>query len=113
MVSGQQRKKATKALDDDRKHFGIVSRQAEAVPEHFDVDPENAETLDLFLSLSGSWNIGLRGATGLRLEAIEPLLRLKGIRRSRWPELTAALLAMEAEALDEMAVLQGSAGIAQ
>ena len=51
--------------------------------------------------MGNQWHCGPFGPVGLRLEALEPLMRARKIPESRWSEMFDAMLAMEQAALKE------------
>lgn len=49
--------------------------------------------------MRNQWNIGMHGATGLRLEALPTALRLQGVPRVQWAEVAEQVSVMESETL--------------
>jgi hypothetical protein len=70
--------------------------------EEVEVWPENWPVLDLFLRLDSQWQIGMAGRTGLRYEALYPLLDRQGLTRDEWDEWFADVRALERAALAAM-----------
>lgn len=108
-ISGSQRQEASRQLNQDCDAFGIAIRKPAAEKAVFEVDAENAVVWDLFLGLSGDWRIGPSGAMGIGKTAMKSLFELRGIHRERWPDLSAALAAMEREALSEIDAMNSKA----
>ncbi|MCY1253019.1 hypothetical protein D9M68_123140 [compost metagenome] len=71
------------------------------------VHVDNWEALQLFLTLQTQWRqvAGMTDClrTGLDYAAIEPVLRLRGVKRKRQAALFADLRVLEAAALEELA----------
>lgn len=65
----------------------------------FEVDPDNWETVALFMQLQTQWRMGPAGATGLDYLAVEALFRILEVedRQARFQDLRV----MEAAALRE------------
>lgn len=61
--------------------------------------PDNWAAFELFASLQTQWNIGMNGRTGLRYEALYPLLDR---HPDDWDFLFADIRTMEIAALDQM-----------
>lgn len=53
------------------------------------------------MAMGNQWHCGPMGPVGMRIEALEPLMRAKRIPEDRWPNLIDAMLAMEQAALEE------------
>jgi hypothetical protein len=75
--------------------------------EDFDTDPvevwpENWPAAYLFSSLSTQWSIGMGGASGLRYEAVYPLLDRLAQSPEEWTELFDDVRVLEASALKTM-----------
>ena len=64
--------------------------------------PENWKAFDLFASVSTQWSAGMGGPTGLRYEALFPLLDRKAHSPEEWDELFEDIRLMEREALSVM-----------
>lgn len=67
-----------------------------------DVWPENWPVVELFARLGTQWNIGMSGPTGLRYEAIYPLLDRLLPADDDWQQAFSDLQAMERAALDAL-----------
>ena len=77
---------------------GVVAVQSQAV----DVWPENWPAFDVFSRLGTQWSVSMGGPTGLRYEAVYPLLdRLHG-DQDEWMQAFDDLQVMERAALDVM-----------
>lgn len=74
----------------------IIKQQEEA---EFEVWPENWLVFSIFCQLSTQWNIGMNGATGLRYEALYPLLDRCFSGSDEWSEAFHDIRAMESQAL--------------
>mgnify|MGYP000850771125 FL=1 len=62
--------------------------------------PENLQAFDVFSRLRTQWNVGMNGPTGLRYEAVYPLLDKLAADKDEWLELLADIQVMEAQALE-------------
>lgn len=67
-----------------------------------EVWPDNWDVVGLFTSVGTQWRTGFAGATGLDYSVLPAVLRLRGLKRSTWPDLFDDLRVMEAEALSAM-----------
>lgn len=63
---------------------------------------ENAAAFDLFARLRTQWNVGMSGPTGLRYEALYPLLNRVAKTDAEWDELFSDVQTMEAAALNQI-----------
>ena len=63
---------------------------------------ENAAAFEIFYRMRTQWNVGVNGATGLRYEALYPLLERFSGEEYSWDELFDDVQVMEAEALNVM-----------
>lgn len=70
--------------------------------EYVEVWPENWQAFQLFARMSTQWAAGMGGPTGLRYEALYPLLDRKADSAQEWDELFEDICAMEREALRVM-----------
>ena len=82
-------------------------RAAGYEPEDFEGDaielwPENHAVYRLFSSLGTQWADGFSGRTGLRYEAVYPLLDRLASTPAEWDSLFDEVRAMEAVALQQM-----------
>lgn len=69
-----------------------------------EVWPENWQTFQLFARLRTQWSAGMGGITGLRYEAIYPLIdRLAGGDPAEWDCIFDDIQAMEAAAIEARA----------
>ncbi len=64
--------------------------------------PENWQAFNLFARLSSQWFVGMAGATGLRYEAMYPLLDRAASSPQEWDELFEDIRSMEQAALIAM-----------
>lgn len=80
--------------------FGLpaVKRTVQAI----DVWPENEKTVEVFMAMGTQWNTGMNGATGLRYEALPPVLRLLGVPCADQAAVFSGLRVMERTALEVM-----------
>lgn len=67
-----------------------------------EVWPENWPALDLFMQLNTQWHVGMNGATGLRYEALYPLLDRHGYTGDGWDDMFADIRTLERVALATM-----------
>lgn len=76
---------------------GVIAVQSQAV----EVWPENWQAFEVFSRLGTQWSVSMGGPTGLRYEAIYPLIdRMCG--RDDWLQMFDDLQTMERAALDVM-----------
>lgn len=80
--------------------FGLP--EVERPDRAIEVWPENETTVEVFIAMGTQWNIGMNGATGLRYEALPPVLRLIGVPRGEQGAVFAGLRVMERAALEAM-----------
>ena len=76
-------------------------------PEDFDdeqieVWPENWQAFQLFCVMQTQWNVGMGGRTGLRYEALYPLIDRHAKDEEQWKALFDELRTMEYAALKQM-----------
>lgn len=64
--------------------------------------PDNWMALSVFLDMDTQWRVGAVGPTGLDYSALEPVMRLQGVRKRDRQDIFAAVRVMEAEALKVM-----------
>jgi len=94
--------------------FGLASEiegvpvQAEDDIERFEVWPENAQIVEVFMALHSQWDIvaneGRLIRTGINYSRLETVLKLKrGIKRKDWADIFDGIRVMELEALTVMA----------
>lgn len=77
---------------------GVIAAQSQAV----EVWPENWPVFEVFSRVGTQWNVSMGGPTGLRYEAVYPLLdRLHG-GQDEWMQAFDDLQVMERAALDVM-----------
>jgi hypothetical protein len=88
-----------------RAHVAVEDEGDEERPEHFDVHPENWDTVMMFQRVQTQWIYGPTGhRLGLRYEGIEPIMRAQVQRKER-PAMWDRLQFMEAVVLEaDMAV---------
>lgn len=67
-----------------------------------EVWPENWRTFELFARVRTQWSVGMNGATGLRYEAVYPLIDRAAGSPDEWDEIFAEIQVMEAAALTAM-----------
>ena len=70
--------------------------------EEFEVWPENWRVFVLFSRLQTQWSVGMSGATGLRYEAVYPLLDREAQGAEDWQQLFDDLQTLEGTALKQM-----------
>ena len=70
--------------------------------EEFEVWPENWRVFVLFSRLQTQWSVGMSGATGLRYEAVYPLLDREAQGAEDWQQLFDDLQTLEGAALKKM-----------
>lgn len=68
-----------------------------------EVWPENWRVFVLFSRLQTQWNVSMGGPTGLRYEAIYPLLDRETDTPNEWMELFQDVQVLESAALKQMA----------
>jgi hypothetical protein len=98
----------------DLAAFGIPPEQAQAWTgrrdDHFQVWPENARAVRCFLALETQWRylVGAHAAVaqGLDYAAVEPALRMMGVKRADQAALFSDLRMMERSALEAMSERQ-------
>lgn len=67
-----------------------------------EVWPENWAAWTMFMRVQTQWNVGMNGATGLRYEAIYPLLDREAKTRDEWEDLFDDIQVIERAALIQM-----------
>lgn len=67
-----------------------------------EVWPENWRVFVLFSRLQTQWSVGMGGATGLRYEAVYPLLDREARGAEDWQQLFDDLQTLEGAALKQM-----------
>jgi hypothetical protein len=77
----------------------LVAAAANKVVE---VWPENRRVWDLFMRVNTQWNVGIGGRTGLRYEALYPLLDRMAKSPAEWDSLLEDVQLMESAALEAM-----------
>lgn len=75
---------------------------AEDYEEEAEVWPENWRVATLFATLRTQWQTGMGGATGLRYEAVYPLLDRQYSEPEEWDQAFGDVRVMEAAALRAM-----------
>ncbi|WP_439685106.1 DUF1799 domain-containing protein [Cupriavidus oxalaticus] len=99
-------------MADALEAFGVASDcvdevRARGTSNDCEVHVDNWEPLQLFLTLQTQWRhiAGMADCmrTGLDYAAIEPVFRLRGVKRKRQAALFADLRVMEAAVLEELA----------
>jgi hypothetical protein len=75
-----------------------------AVSTEVDIEvwPENWPAFDLFCRVRTQWFVGFGGPTGLRYEAIYPLLDRMGLSPADWEQAFADIQLMESAALQQI-----------
>ncbi|MBO9717526.1 MAG: DUF1799 domain-containing protein [Pseudoxanthomonas sp.] len=89
----------------DASALAALGLTPEDFPEHeaeFDVWPDNAVAVNVFIAMQTQWRTGLAGATGLDYAALPAVLRLVGVPEPDQPDTFECLRSMEAEALTIM-----------
>ncbi len=64
--------------------------------------PDNWDAFELFAALQTQWRSGMAGPVGLDYTAIEPVMRLQGIKKRDRREVFESVRLMELEALSVM-----------
>ncbi|TCL26812.1 uncharacterized protein DUF1799 [Azotobacter chroococcum] len=64
--------------------------------------PDNWPALSVFLDMDTQWRVGMSGPVGLDYSALEPVMRLQGVKKRARQDVFAAVRIMEAEALRVM-----------
>lgn len=64
--------------------------------------PANLPAFDLFRRIGTRWVVGMNGPSGLRFEAIYPLMDRMGLAPAAWDDLLSDIEVMEHAALDTM-----------
>lgn len=67
-----------------------------------EVWPENWQTVDLFISISTQWRIGMGGPTGLDYNVLFRVLDSKGLPKDDWDQSFDDIRIMESAALEAM-----------
>ncbi|MCW8158971.1 hypothetical protein D7243_22655 [Stutzerimonas stutzeri] len=74
--------------------------------EDFEVEieiwPDNWDAFEVFAAMQTQWRTGMSGATGLDYNALEPVMRLRGIKKRDRGELFDCIRVMEIAALEVM-----------
>ena len=78
----------------------MAARQAD---KEVHVFPENWRAFVLFSRVQTQWNVSMGGPTGLRYEAIYPLLDRETDTKDEWLELFQDVQVLESAALKQMA----------
>ena len=78
----------------------LAARQAD---KEVHVFPENWSAFVLFSRVQTQWNVSMGGPTGLRYEAIYPLLDRETDTKDEWLELFQDVQVLEGAALKQMA----------
>ena len=78
----------------------LAARQQDQCTE---VWPDNWRVFVLFSRVKTQWNVGMGGCTGLRYEAIYPLLDREAQDSEDWQQLFEDLQVLEGAALKQMA----------
>ena len=65
--------------------------------------PENWPAFSLFRRLQTQWQVGMNGRTGLRYEALYPLLDRLTDSQEQWAQMFDDVRVLEYAALDQMA----------
>ena len=76
----------------------VAQQNAQAI----EVWPENWRVFVLFSRLQTQWSVGMSGATGLRYEAVYPLLDREAQGAEDWQQLFDDLQTLEGAALKQM-----------
>lgn len=64
--------------------------------------PDNYPAVNVFISMSTQWRVGMAGATGLDYNALPAVLRMTQIPRSDWPEIFQSIRILEDAAMETM-----------
>lgn len=82
----------------------LAALAARGNQSHLEIWPENWQAYLLFTSLQTQWNVGgMGGRTGLRYEALYPLLDRQTDTPEQWQQLFDDVRVMEYAALSQMA----------
>lgn len=92
MYEGDAKQEAPGILAEIEKNLGIQSEETECWPENWDA-------FEIFSSMSTQWNVGIKGAIGLRYESLPVLFEAFGIETKSRAEMIQSLRIMENEAL--------------
>lgn len=74
----------------------------EASGDDVGVWPDNMPAVNVFISMSTQWRVGMAGATGLDYNALPTVLRLGAIPRRGWPEIFESIRILEDAAMETM-----------
>jgi hypothetical protein len=78
--------------------FGLTVEEASGPP--VEVWPDNFLPVNVFMSMTTQWRIGMNGVTGLDYSALEPVMRMMGVSRKKWPEVFQDIGIMEGAAME-------------
>lgn len=70
--------------------------------EEIEIWPDNVPAFNLFSRVGTRWVVGMSGPTGLRYEAIYPLMDRMGLDAAAWDDLLSDIEVMEDAALKVM-----------
>ncbi|TKD32591.1 hypothetical protein FCG41_21925 [Azotobacter chroococcum] len=70
--------------------------------DEFGIWPDNWQAVGVFLDMDTQWRVGMAGPVGLDYGALEPVMRMRGIKKRDRQDVFAAVRIMEAEALRVM-----------
>ena len=87
------------AADDEMEAFGFTAEDFEVEVE---VWPDNWDAFEVFAAMQTQWRTGMSGATGLDYSALEPVMRLQGIKKRDQTEVFSGVRVMEIAALEVM-----------
>jgi hypothetical protein len=75
-------------------------------PDDFEIEievwPDNWNAFEVFAALQTQWRSGMSGPTGLDYTALEPVMRLQGIKKRDRQDVFAGVRVMEVAALEVM-----------
>jgi len=75
-------------------------------PDDFEIEievwPDNWNAFEVFAALQTQWRSGMSGPTGLDYTALDPVMRLQGIKKRDRQEVFAGVRVMEIAALEVM-----------
>lgn len=85
---------------EEAARFGLTVDEARPPPAL--VWPDNLQTVNVFVSMSTQWLVGLAGPTGLNYASLPVVMRSVGVTRRDWPDVFDGLRTMEDAALGYM-----------
>jgi hypothetical protein len=80
--------------------YGLTVEEASGAP--VDVWPDNLAAVNVFISMSTQWNVGMGGPTGLNYVALPFALDMAGVSAADRAEVFSDIRIMEDAALEKM-----------